>query len=150
MARSHGPFRRACSMCGDTFLAKSKSDIGCCVECTEEIHQHKLELRQKQDEFQSLSERVDVMHEKLTRLWHRIDGRVGRLKQLGARWTAATKVSEREVIERRERNVSKVLARLNDKCDACNEATKPHELRLSTLEKDVENLKKIVGEFPND
>lgn len=148
MARSHGPFQRACCWCGDAFLARNKSDICCSLGCSEEVYQHVHELQLKQFEFQSLSEKVEVLHEGIYRVHRRIERQVKRLQRLGVQWSAIQGEAAREIVERRERVVSKVLARLNSDCDARDKEVIPEERRLYLLEKDVANLKKIVGEAP--
>ena len=148
MARSHGPFQRACCWCGDAFLARNKSDICCSLGCSEEVYQHVHELQLKQQEFRSLSEKVEVLHEGIYRVHRRIERQVNKLQRLGEQWSATQVEAEREKIERRERVVSKVLARLNPDCEARDEESIPEERRLHSLAEDVANLKKIVGEGP--
>lgn len=148
MARSHVPFHRACCWCGDAFLARSASDICCSLGCSEEVYQHVHELQLKQHEFQSLSEEVEVQHEGIYRVHRRIERQVEKLQLLGAQWRATQDEHERARLERRERIVSKVLARLNSDCEARDAKVKPDERRLYSLEKDVANLKRIVGEAP--
>jgi len=148
MARSHGTFQRACCWCGEAFLARNKSDICCSLGCSEEVYQHVHELHVKQHEFQSLSEKVEVLHEGIYRIHRRIERQVQKLQRLGAQWRATQGEADRENIERREKVVFKVLARLNSDCEARDKEAIPEERRLYRLEKDVANLKKIVGEAP--
>lgn len=148
MARSHGTFQRACCWCGDVFLARNNSDICCSLGCSEEVYQHVHELHLKQHEFQSLSEKVEVLHEGIYRIHRRIERQVKKLRRLGAQWRATQGEADRENIERREKVVFKVLARLNSDCEAQDKKVIPKERHLYRLEKDVANLKKIVGEVP--
>jgi predicted nucleic acid-binding Zn-ribbon protein len=102
----------------------------------------------KQHEFQSLSEKVEVLHEGIYRIHRRIERQVKKLRRLGAQWRATQGEADRENIERREKVVFKVLARLNSDCEARDKKVIPKERHLYRLEKDVANLKKIVGEVP--
>jgi septal ring factor EnvC (AmiA/AmiB activator) len=67
------------------------------------------------------------------------------LRLLGAQWTAASD-TEREKIERRERSVATKLSKLNRNLEKRDKKALPLERDLFKLEREVANLKRIVGD----
>lgn len=140
------PFQRLCRWCGDPFTAKRESDNHCCLECSEELHQHLEELTLVKWEFNSLQEEVEVLHEELGRIYLRGDKQVRKLQRLGAQWQRLTSEEDRAKIEKRERLTARALERLNIQWERRSKNAVPHEMRLAELERAVRDLKKMVGD----
>ena len=140
------PFQRCCAWCGDLFTAKRPSDEICCLGCSEELHQATEELHLRKAEFRAVREEVEVLHEKLCRVHLRVERQVKKLQRLGAQWRQAESVEDKEKVEKRERLTARTLERLNHLSDRRNKEAIPKERRLEKIEREVNNLKNIIGD----
>jgi len=145
MERGH-PFKRACAWCGASFQAPNNRATCCSLGCEEEVHQHLLELSWAQNEFREISERVEELHEQIFRFCFRIERQVEKLRRLGVQWSTSPDEESLFKIEREEKKVSRVLARLNAECARRDEEALPQDRRLFALERAITHLKRLVGE----
>jgi hypothetical protein len=137
-------FRATCAWCGDPFNANRASDKTCCLGCSEELYQLRLDVQHTKAEFRAAKEDKEIPHERITRLKNQMEPKIQALKRLGLRWRKAKSDEERLKLEARESRVARTLIPLQHKEHRINRKALLAERRLSSIEERLVEMKRII------